>query len=125
MSNRGRPPKAIAVPTVLGTIDEQESPGAVVFDAAGRSLRLDALEEDGRLFLIFADETSGSVTYGGGRFLYAEPPSADGRVVLDFNRAHNPPCAYTDHATCPLPLPENGLAVPIPAGERRFRWQES
>jgi uncharacterized protein (DUF1684 family) len=116
-----RPPKPIAVPTVLGTIDEQESPGAAVFEVAGRVLRLDALGgDDGRLFLIFADETNGRKTYGGGRFLYAEPPSADGGVVLDFNRAYNPPCAFTDFATCPLPPRQNRLPIAVEAGERTF-----
>lgn len=69
------------------------------------------------LQFVFADTTSGRETYGGGRFLYAERPG-DGRLILDFNRAINPPCVFTPYATCPLPLPENRLPMAVTAGER-------
>jgi len=114
------PPKSIAVPTVLGTPTEQPSPGAVVFRMAGRSHRIDALEGgDGTLFLVFGDATNGEETYGGGRFLYTEAPE-DGRVVVDFNRAYNPPCAFTPYATCPLPPPQNRLPLAVRAGEKKY-----
>jgi uncharacterized protein (DUF1684 family) len=69
------------------------------------------------LFFIFRDRTSGKQTYPAGRFLYAEP-AKDGRVVLDFNRAQNPPCAFTAFATCPLPPKGNALAVAVASGEK-------
>ena len=114
------PPKAVPVPTVLGTISEQPSPGAVVFRVAARDHRIDALPgNDGELFLVFGDETNGKETYGGGRFLDALPPDG-GRVVLDFNKAYNPPCAFTPFATCPLPPRQNKLALAVRAGEKKY-----
>ena len=74
---------------------------------------------DGRLFLVFGDKTNGKETYGGGRFLYTDPPQ-NGRVELDFNRAYNPPCVFSHYATCPLPPPGNKLPLPILAGEKKF-----
>jgi uncharacterized protein len=113
----------VAVPNVLGQVDEQATPGALVFadPASGEKLRLVPTQENGgELFVVFGDGTNRGETYGGGRFLYAEAPGADDRVVLDFNRAYNPPCAYTPYATCPLPPAENKLAVRIEAGEKRY-----
>lgn len=115
------PPKSIPVPNVLGTVEEEPSPGAVLFEIDGKKLRLDALlGSGGRLFLLFADRTSGRETYGGGRFLYTEAPASDGTVSIDFNLAYNPPCAFTDFATCPLPPRQNRLPVAIRAGELTF-----
>jgi uncharacterized protein len=88
-----------------------------VFEVAGRTLSLEPTADGERLTFVFRDATAGAGTYGAGRFLDAEAPR-DGRVVLDFNRAVNPPCAFTPHATCPLPRPENVLPVPVTAGER-------
>jgi uncharacterized protein (DUF1684 family) len=96
------------------------SPGYAEFTLQGRKLRLDpVLEEDGatQLFFIFRDETAPKETYGGGRFLYSDLPR-DGRVVIDFNEAYSPPCAFTDFATCPLPPRQNRLPIRIEAGER-------
>ena len=69
---------------------------------------------------MFADRTSGHGSYGAGRFLDAPMPDADGRVVLDFNQAYNPPCAFTAFATCPLPPPENRLDLAVQAGEKAY-----
>jgi len=69
---------------------------------------------------VFSDATSGRQTYGGGRFLSTPPPDADGHVILDFNRATNPPCAFTPHATCPMPPLENRLPVAVTAGEQAW-----
>jgi len=115
------PPVTIPVPNVLGTVEESESPGAVIFEVDGESHRIDALPggEDS-LFLVFGDKTNGRSTYGGGRFLYTSTPDARGRVDLDFNKAYNPPCAFTPHATCPLPPPGNKLPIEITAGEKAF-----
>jgi len=115
------PPRTIPIPNVLGQVNHQESPGTAVFEVAGQSYRLDALPgPNGSLYLIFADGTSGRESYGGGRFLYSEPVAADGAVILDFNKAYNPPCAFTDYATCPLPPRQNKLSVPIDAGEKNY-----
>jgi uncharacterized protein (DUF1684 family) len=117
-----RPPKPVAVPNVLGSIDNEKSPGAVVFAVGGHEYRLDAVTEEGtdELFLIFGDATNGTETYGGGRFLYAKPPGPDGRTVVDFNKAYNPPCVFTPYATCPLPPRGNRLPIRIEAGEKRY-----
>jgi uncharacterized protein (DUF1684 family) len=92
----------------------------VVFRRDGREYRLEALEAEDGLFLIFADRTSGHGSYGPGRYLDAPAPDARGHVRLDFNRAYNPPCAFTSFATCPLPPPENRLDLAIRAGERAY-----
>ena len=116
-------PVSIKVPNVLGMVEEMPSPGIASFTigglAASEELRLTAVLEPGetQLFFIFRDETAGKTTYGGGRFLYADPP-AGGKVVLDFNKAYSPPCAFTPHATCPVPPPVNRLPVAIEAGEK-------
>ena len=82
---------------------------------------LEALDEGGdTLFLVFADRTSGHGSYGAGRFLDAPRPDPQGRLVIDFNQAYNPPCAFTPFATCPLPPPENRLDLAIEAGERDY-----
>lgn len=117
--------KTIPIANIIGTLDPMPNPGAVVFEKDGVEYRLEAVDEgDGMLFLIFADRTSGKETYGAGRFLYAEPPAAGSdRVVVDFNRAYNPPCVFTPHATCPLAPPENRLDLAITAGEKRYRGE--
>lgn len=115
------PPKRIRVPNVLGGESEEDCPGRIVFEVRGKSYSLEpTINSSGRLFIVFGDGTSGVETYGGGRFLVAEPPSEDGTVVLDFNKAYNPPCAFTPFATCPLPHEANRLAVRIEAGEKRW-----
>jgi uncharacterized protein (DUF1684 family) len=114
-------PRMLKVPNVLGVEEEMQSPGTLVFTAGGKEHRLTPVLEDGgkQLFIIFGDETNRDETYGAGRFLYADVPK-DGRVVLDFNRAYNPPCAFTRFATCPLPPRGNRLAVRVEAGEKRY-----
>lgn len=112
-------PKKIPVPNVLGYTEQLESPGYVTFKIAGQEVRLDPVYEipgADELFFIFRDRTAGRETYGGGRMLYTPKP-VDGQVVLDFNKAYTPPCAFTKFATCPLPPKENRLAVRIEAGE--------
>lgn len=114
--------KTVAVPNVLGRIEPMPSPGYAEFVLAGQTLRLDGVLEapDAKeLFFIFRDRTSGRETYGSGRFLYAGLPSGD-KVTLDFNKAQNPPCAFTAFATCPLPPKQNALAVRIEAGEKTY-----
>ena len=115
------PPKQIKVPNVLGTISDQPSPGAVEFALAGSDHKLDVLSGgDDEYFLVFGDVSNRTETYGGGRFLYSPVADASGRVVLDFNQAVNPPCAFTPYATCPLPPRQNRLEVAILAGEKKY-----
>jgi uncharacterized protein (DUF1684 family) len=114
-------PRTIPVPNVLGFDENIANPGTVVLTIDGKEYRLTALDDtgDGRLFLVFGDRTNGKETYGGGRFLYTDPP-VDGKVIVDFNRAYNPPCVFSHYATCPLPPPGNKLPLPILAGEKKF-----
>ncbi len=111
--------KIVEIPNVLGDVTAQPVPGVVEFKFNGEELKLVALGGDAKsgLFFVFNDLTAKSETYPGGRFLDTGP-IVDGHVVLDFNRAYNPPCAVTPYATCPLAPKENRLAVAIPAGEK-------
>lgn len=114
--------KPVQVPNVLGQLVTMESPGYVEFTMLGRPLRLEPVYETSKhedLFFVFRDLTSKTETYEAGRFLHTPLPK-DGIVDLDFNRAYNPPCAFTEFATCPLPIKENQLQVRIPAGELRY-----
>ena len=114
----GTEDKEVKVPNVLGGSFTMKSPGRLRFTLEGKEYSLRAVEEDdGSLFLIFADQSNGKETYKPGRFLYADKP-VNGETVLDFNKAENPPCAFTPYATCPLPPPENKLAAEINAGEK-------
>jgi uncharacterized protein (DUF1684 family) len=108
--------KFMAVPNILGDTLQLPSPGYAAFKLDGREFRLDPVIEDKELFFVFRDLTAGKETYPAGRFLYTELPH-DGRVELDFNKAENPPCAFTAYATCPLPPRQNILTVRIEAGE--------
>ena len=115
-------PRVVRVPNVLGQEPEMKSPGYVTFMLDGQSLRLEPVyesQEENELFFIFSDLTSRDETYRAGRFLYAALPK-DGVVILDFNKAVNPPCAFTEFATCPLPLKANRLPVRIEAGELAY-----
>lgn len=117
------PPKKVTVPTVLGTTIERLSPGALIFQLQGNTYRLDPIAQPGdqQLFVIFADATNGAETYGAGRFLYVDRPGEDGKTIIDFNKAHNPPCAFSEFATCPLPPAQNRLPVRVTAGEKKYR----
>jgi hypothetical protein len=119
---RYEPPREIEVPNVTGDVNKEQSPGALVFERDGVGHRLDVLAEPGdeEYWVIFADGTTGRGTYGGGRFLYVPAAGADGRTTIDFNRAYNPPCAFTPFATCPLPPKQNHLTFAVEAGEKDF-----
>jgi len=112
-------PKMIAILNILGDTEPSPSPGYAVFGIAGQRCRLEPVLEDNQLFFIFKDRTSSKQTYPAGRFLYSALPK-DGKVVLDFNKATNPPCAFTAYATCPLPPKQNYLPVAIDAGELNY-----
>jgi uncharacterized protein len=113
-------PTQIAITNILGQTSQQQTPGKLIFTLGTKQYTLDALEEDGNLFIIFGDETSGKTTYPSGRFLTVRKPAADGTTIIDFNKAYNPPCAFTNYATCPLPPPQNILPVAITAGEKNY-----
>jgi len=115
------PPRTISMPNVLGGEFEELCPGRVVFEVRGEKCSLEPVNASGgRLFFVFGDDSSGLETYGGGRFLVSDGPSEDGTVVLDFNKAYNPPCAFSPFATCPLPHDANRLGVRIEAGEKTW-----
>ena len=113
------PPKTIAVPNILGDTEQEPSPGYVEFMLNGQKCRLDPVSEGDELFFIFRDLTSGKETYPSGRFLFTAMPK-NGEVALDFNKAVNPPCAFTPFATCPLPPKQNHLPIRVEAGELRY-----
>ncbi|HUP05267.1 MAG TPA: DUF1684 domain-containing protein [Bryobacteraceae bacterium] len=115
-------PRKIPITNVLGQTEAEDSPGYAAFRLNGQDVRLYPVIDDPgdkSLFFIFKDLTSGKETYGAGRFLDTEAPH-DGKVVLDFNKAYNPPCAFTAYATCPLPPKENRLPVRVEAGEKTY-----
>ena len=116
-----------SIPTIIGTTLKLPVPGVAEFTLDGKTVQLEpVLEEPGdkQLFFILRDTTSKTTTYGAARFLYTDFPDRGldkpGRLAIDFNRLQNPPCAYTPYATCPLPPPQNKLAVALPAGEQRY-----
>ncbi len=114
--------RTIPILNIIGQTEEAENPGYAVFHLDGKELRLYPIfEEPGakELFYIFRDLTTGKETYPAGRFFYSDLPK-NGEVVLDFNKAYNPPCAFTPYATCPLPPKENYLPVRIEAGEKTY-----
>ncbi len=117
-----QPPKTIPITNVLSMTDDETSPGALAFEVDGKTHRLDPILEKGEtdLFVMIADETTGRETYGAGRYIYVSPPDANGKVVIDFNKAYSPPCAFTNYATCPLPPRQNHLPFRIDAGEKKY-----
>jgi len=115
-------PRPLKVPNILGQTETMPSPGYAEFEVGGKAVRLDGVLEEPQstqLWFILRDQTSGKETYPAGRFLYADLPKA-GRIVIDFNKSYNPPCAFTAYATCPLPPPQNWLPVRIEAGELNY-----
>jgi hypothetical protein len=110
--------RKLQVTDVIGTTSLQPTPGPFVFEIDGRSYWLYPTWAGEQLFFVFGDATNGDTTYGAGRFLYAAKPDANGKTILDFNKAYNPPCAFTAFATCPLPSKENRLPVEVNAGEK-------
>jgi len=114
------PPRIMKIRDVIGEEYEVEFPGFAVFNLGGRECRLEAEKTEDGLFFNFYDPTNGNGSYPGGRFLVTDPP-VNRELVIDFNMAYNPPCAYTDYATCPLPPSQNRLPVRLPAGEMIYR----
>jgi len=117
------PAKQLLVPTILGTVDTSECNGALAFEIDGKAFQLDALgkKDDDQLFIIVGDLTNNIETYGAGRYLYVKQADSTGHIVLDFNKLYNPPCVFTDFATCPFPPAQNKLSVAITAGEKMYK----
>lgn len=116
-------PHTIRYATEAGVNEVYPSPGFVAFERDGQSFRLETAEEDGELFYVIRDETSGETTYPAARFIYGPMPeelSEGAPVTIDFNMAYNPPCVFTDYATCPLPPPDNRLKLAVEAGEKTY-----
>lgn len=113
------PPHKIAIANVLGQTESSPCPGYASFTLNGKPMRLEPIGEPGdkELSFIIRDATSGKETYGAGRFLDTDAPK-DGKLLIDFNKAYSPPCAFTPFATCPLPPKQNHMAVRVEAGEK-------
>jgi len=113
-------PRELPVLNTYGDVDTYATEGVVEFELAGETRRLRPFTtRPGRLYFVFRDASSGDETYHTARFVYADL-EADGRTVIDFNTAYNPPCAFNPYTTCPIPLPENVLAIKVLAGERAY-----
>ncbi len=113
-------PSTIPITNVLGQTIQMKFLGKLIFTINGQTVSLDAVEEEAQLFVIFGDLTNKKETYGAGRFLYVSKPDASGKTIVDFNKAFNPPCAFTPYATCPLPPKQNMLSLAVKAGEKTF-----
>ncbi len=113
--------RTIDITNVLGQTTPQKSPGSLVFTIEGKDYRLDVIKEGGEeYFVIVGDATNTKETYGAGRYMYVKKPGPDGKTFIDFNKAYNPPCAFTEFATCPLPPKQNVLDIAITAGEKNY-----
>ena len=111
----------LPIVNIVNMVEQVPNPGAVEFTRDGKTHRLEVLDQgEPTLFLVYADRTSGHGSYPAGRYLDIARPAADGKVVIDFNRGENPPCAFTAFATCPLPPTANRLDLAVEAGERVY-----
>jgi uncharacterized protein (DUF1684 family) len=108
----------IPIANVRGEISYEKVAGTLEFTVNGKKMTLDALDDEGDLFIIFRDGTSNSTTYPPGRFLVVEKPKDGAAWTVDFNKAYNPPCAFSAYTTCPLPPPQNWLKADVAAGEK-------
>lgn len=114
--------KTLNVMNIIGMVEPMMNPGLLEFDFDGKKYSLEAFDEgDHRLFIVFADQTSGHDSYPAGRFLYAEYPDKTGKTTIDFNKSYNPPCAFNDYSTCPMPPDNNRLDFAVQAGEKKPR----
>lgn len=111
--------KMLSIVNVIDEVSEQPCPGYVEFQLDGVTHQLDAIKEGEGLFFVFSDKTAGETTYSSARFIDIEKqPRDNGMLTLDFNKAYNPPCAFSDFTTCPRPPKQNVLKVRIEAGEK-------
>jgi uncharacterized protein (DUF1684 family) len=117
--------KTVMAPNILGDLEPFTVAGNVAVTIGGKSANMEAWKSGNQLWFVFRDLTSADTTYPSARFLYTNMPGPDGKLVMDFNRARNPPCAYNQWTTCPLPPAANKLAVRIEAGEKRYHGESS
>jgi uncharacterized protein (DUF1684 family) len=116
-------PRTMTVATPLeGFTESYQCPGELHFKIKNQDLVLYPFSSGKGYFFVLADETTGLDTYGAGRFMYSMPDST-GRIILDFNKAYNPPCAFSPYATCPMPPRENFLPIAIEAGEKSVHFE--
>lgn len=117
------PPRPVNITNMIGITEPAPVPGKAVFTRDGRTIELLPIDEGGdNLFFVLTDLTAGEETYGASRFLYAKKPQpGETKVILDFNKMQNPPCAFTEFATCPLPPKENRIPLRVTAGEKNYR----
>jgi uncharacterized protein (DUF1684 family) len=115
--------KTVQAPNILGDLEPFEVPGTVALTIGGKAVNMEAWKSGNQLWFVFRDLTSADTTYQSARFLYTDMPGPDGKLVMDFNRARNPPCAYNQWTTCPLPPSSNKLPVRIEAGEKRYHGE--
>jgi uncharacterized protein (DUF1684 family) len=115
-------PHDVFFDTEVGVKEKDQSPGYVSFTRGGKEFKMEPVTEDDHLWFVFRDQTSGKTTYAASRFLYVPMPK-DGFIEIDFNKAENPPCVFTDYATCPLPTPQNRLQLAVTAGEQMYHRQ--
>jgi len=117
-------PHTVTFDTAAGVKEQDQIPGYITFQRGGKEYRLEPVVDDNELWFVMRDQTSGKTTYGASRFLYAPLPKNGlkqaGTVEIDFNKAENPPCVFTDFATCPLPPPQNRLPLAVTAGEQMY-----
>ena len=114
------PVKEIEIINVLGLLSKETALGKLSFEINTKKFTLDVMDADEDYYIIFADKTSGRTSYGPGRFLYVPKPVRGNITTIDFNKSYNPPCAFTDYSTCPLPPPQNRIPVYIEAGEMKY-----
>ncbi|MEQ9289738.1 MAG: DUF1684 domain-containing protein, partial [Cyclobacteriaceae bacterium] len=116
------PIKYIDITNILGQTYQSPCPGALVFTIDEVEYRLDAIDDgtEGEYYILFGDKTNETETYPSGRYMYVKYPDEAGKVIVDFNKGYNPPCAFTEYATCPLPPRQNALNLTITAGEKNF-----
>jgi len=116
------PPHELKITNIIGLIEPTPNPGKAVFTHDGKTYELLAIDEgpEEDLFFVISDATAGTETYAACRFFYAQRP-VNGKIILDFNKVYNPPCAFTPFATCPLPPKENFLPFPLRVGEKKYQ----
>ena len=115
--------RTLEVATIVGTVEPTPNPGRAHFSVAGKDYSFELLEgsDAAHYFTVFGDQTNGKETYGMARFLAGVLDQENKTVTLDFNTAYNPPCAFTEYATCPMPPAGNRIAAKVTAGEKAYR----
>ena len=110
----------VRIVNILGLVSEYKSAGVLVFNLNRNEFRFETIDQDETMFIIFSDQTNGTETYGGGRFIDIPMPDENGNIWIDFNTAYNPACAFTELATCPIPPAANKMPISVPAGEQKY-----